>query len=621
MVATSTLRATLTLPALAAICAVACTESGVGRADGRRPTPSTPTAREPSPGASLALVREAEVGGVPTPSFPPRSEAPVIEPADFGPGEVDATPLVRIAEERRPISPLIYGMNSMRAERENANAMAGVTLVRRGGDRGNTYNWETNVSTGSIETGVASDLFLAAELADPNAPGGLDRDLIARNRAAGRGTMVPFVMNDYVAGPIAPVIPWTTAGWDADLYFRRVELVKPTPFGATPDLTDGVVYSDEHLHFLQRQFAADIFAPGPMQVMVGTDNEPDIYDYNYPMLQRGGGTPLLAPNGVTVGHRVTGTEFTAKFVRFAKRVKELAPTAPVIGPDHYHYDGWTTWHDSMHEYSDDGRWYMDDFLATVRAASEAAGTRLLDTWDFHWYPQRVFEGTYTWALDHAKRPMTDAEIDAVLQGPRSYWDPDYDERSWITVDHLHGPAYIVKRLQDRIAAGYPGTKIGVTEYFPGGCGHVSSGLATADTLGVFARMGVHVAAMWPHTCDLRYAFGAFELLRNADGKGRAVATTSVRVDHPEKAESSVHAASDDPDRVTVLVVNKTRQPRRFGIRVFGAHALGLVDVHRIDAEHPSPVLATHEALTRDNAYLYSSPPLSAAVLDFRAKPR
>ncbi len=611
-------RVTRLAPTLVAICAIACTEDRRGRGESPSKGPAVSKddpapSREPAPsGAASAFPADPDL---------PKSDGPVVEPAEIDAGDVDVTSLVRVAEERRPISPLVYGMNSMRAERENANAMAGVTFVRRGGDRGNSYNWETNVSTGSVETGVSSDLFLASELASPNAPGELDRVLIARNRAAGRGTMVPFVMNDYVAGPIAPVIPYTTPGWDVDFYFRRVKLVKPTPFAAMPDLGDGVVYTDEHLHFLQKQFAADIFAPGPMQVMVGTDNEPDIYDYNYPMLQRGSGAPLLASNGVHIGNRVTGTEFTAKFIEFAKRVKELAPTAPVIGPDHYHYDGWTTWHDSMSSYTDAGRWFMDDFLSTVRAASEAAGKRLLDTWDFHWYPQSMFQGTYTWALDHARRPMTDPEIEAVLQGPRSYWDTEYDEHSWVTNDHLHGPAYIVKRLQDRIAAGYPGTELGVTEYFPGGCGHVSSGLATADTLGVFGRLGVHVAAMWPHTCDLRYAFGAFELLRNADGQGRAFAGTSVRVEHPEKAESSVHAASDGTGRVTVLVVNKTKQPRRFGLRISGAQSLEEVAVFRIDADHPSPILAAHDSLTRENAYAYASPPLSAAILDFRVRPR
>ena len=81
--------------------------------------------------------------------------------------------------------------------------------------------------------------------------------------------------------------------------------MKPTPFAATPDLTDGVVYIDENLHFLKNQFPADIFAPGPDQVMVGTDNEPDIYEYNYPMLQRGGGAPLYTADGVHIGNQVT----------------------------------------------------------------------------------------------------------------------------------------------------------------------------------------------------------------------------------------------------------------------------------------------------------------------------
>lgn len=597
------------VPVLAILYAAACAhgEKAVLDQQAAKPAPAEPPPPSETIGSgSAAPTADASVAyGV------------VVDPDAFADGDVDVTSNVRTTEERKTISPLIYGLNSMRASVEVPAVMAGATFVRRGGDRGNTYNWETNLSTGSIETGCSSDLYLASELANQNAPGELDRALIAKNRAAGRATMVPFVMNDYVTGAVAASIPYTAPGWPIDQYFRRVELVKPTPFSDTPDLTDGVVYTDEHLHFLMTRFQADVFAPGPTQVMIGTDNEPDIYDTNYPMLQRGTGAALYAADGTQIGNRVTGPEFTAKFVKFAKRMKELAPAAPIVGPDHYHYDGWTTWHASMTtEYSDAGRWFMDDFLATVKAESEAAQKRLLDTWDFHWYPQRLFAGTYTWALDDAKRPMTDDEIDAVLQGPRSYWDPDYDEQSWITTDHLHAPAYILKRLQDRLDAGYPGTKLGVTEYFPGGCAHVSSGLATADSLGVFGRMGVSIAALWPHDCDLKYAFGGFQLMRNADGEGLAFAGTSVRVETPEKAESSVHAAIDVGTRVTVLVINKTRAPRRFGLRLFGVPRYDVADVYRIDADHPSPTLAGHETLTKINAYAYAAPPLSATLLVF-----
>lgn len=172
------------------------------------------------------------------------------------------------------------------------------------------------------------------------------------------------------------------------------------------------------------------------------------------------------------------------------------------------------------------------------------------------------------------------------------------------------------RLEDRIAASYPGTKIGVTEYFPGGCSHVSSALGVVDTLGVFARYGVDVAAMWPHRCDLSFAFGGFKLVRNADGSGLRFADTVVRVEHPEKVSSSVYAGSDTPGRVTVLVVNKTNAVRRFGIRLFDATRLTTVDVYRVDAGHADPFHASGATLTKNNAYAYAAPAMSATLLYF-----
>ena len=551
---------------------------------------------------------------------PPLRAAPSA-PSDFAAGEVDVVTNVKTAEERRPISPLIYGINGNQSEAAPADVLRGVTFVRRGGDRCNAYNWETNASNGSHNNGFVNDMWLTGHLASPNAPGELDRALIAGNRAGNRGTMVPFVMNDYAAGPLGGIGAWNTTTWNVGQYFKKVELVKPTPFSATPDPNDGVVYTDEHIAFLKNEFAEDIFAPDAKQVMVGTDNEPDLYAYNFPMVQRGGGKALYADSGVEIGRQVTGAEFTAKYVKFAKRVKSLWPNAPIVGPDHYHFDGFSTWWDSMSgsTYYGLGRWYMDDFLETVRNESVAAATRLLDTWDFHWYPQRIFNGTFTWALDNAARTLTPAEIDAVVQGPRSYWDTEYDEQSWITQDHLLGPAYIVTRLQNRIAAGYPGTKLGVTEYFPGGCSHVSSALATADSLGVFARMGVHIAALWPHACNLGFAYGGFKLVRNADGNGLAFAATNVKVEHPEKAQSSVFAGNDDPSRVTMLVINKTNAVRRFGIRAFHSALLTHVDAYRVDASHPSPFLASSEALSKTNAYAYAAPPMSATLLVLRTQ--
>ncbi|CAN5679256.1 glycoside hydrolase family 44 protein [soil metagenome] len=546
---------------------------------------------------------------------------PIVDPDTFLAGDVDFVTVIRTDVDRRPISPLIYGINGSASDHQPADVMKGVTLVRRGGDRGNSYNWETNVSNGSLNNGFTSDMQLATGIPDPNAPAGQDLAALAKNRAAGRATMVPFVLNDFVSGPVAGNIPWDQAGFDRALYFVKVELVKPTPFAATPDLGDGVVYTDEHLAYMKSKVAGDVTAPGPGRLIVGIDNEPDLYHLNFPMLQAGAGDPILAPNGRQVGTRVTGSEFTQRFIRFTKRVRSIAPSALIVGPSHYHFDGFTTWHlVTSPVWNDNGRWYMDDFLADVKAASAVAGTRLLDTWDFHWYPQPLFNGTYAWNLDDAARTMSPAEIDAVLQGPRSYWDPTYDEGSWITsAAHLAAPANILTRVRSHLDAGYPGTKLGVSEYFPGGRNHVSSGLATVDTLGVFQRMGVDLAAMWPvgDAASLAYAFGGLQLLRNADGNGLRYADTTVRVEHPEIVESSVYAGSDTSQRVTVLVVNKTGASRTFGLRLFGAAALSRVDVYCIDAAHKSPYLSQTVPLAKLNAYAYAAPPMSASMLVFR----
>jgi hypothetical protein len=548
--------------------------------------------------------------------------APPGTPDTFAVGEVDVVSAIKTGEERKPISPYIYGINGFANSAFPADLLASVTLVRRGGDRGNSYNWETNVSNGSHNNGFINDMNLANGTPNVNAPAAQDVALLAQHRPAGRAVMVPFVLNDWVSGPLGGIGSWSSAGWTRSAYFRRVGFVKPTPISATPDLNDGMVYTDEHFEYLRARYPAqDISAPGPGRLFVGIDNEPDLYAYNFPMLQSGTGANLTQ-NGTVVGQRVKSEEFTQRLITFARRIKQLAPNAHIVGPSHYHFDGWTTfWAENTTKYSNAGsaRWYMDDMLATIRSVSEQEGVRLLDTWDFHWYPQGRSRNTYVWDFDHATMNLTDAEVDQILQGTRSYWDPTYNENSWITEPwHLGGPTYVLPRLKARIDAAYPGTKLGVTEYNPGGRNHIASGLGVVDSLGIFQRHGVEMAAFWPvgSNTALAYAFGGLKLVRNADGAGLRYADTDVKVEHPEVVPSSVYAASDNPNRVTVLVINKSRAPRTFGLRLFNDTRLGRAKAYRIDAAHANPYLASSEQVSKNNAYAYTAPPLSATMVVF-----
>ncbi len=336
-----------------------------------------------------------------------------ITPPDTFTTGVDVITQVDTSSGRIPISPLLYGLNAWYSDSYPAAFMKAVTFVRRGGDRGNTYNWETNVSNGGIENGYVSDMSLAAGLPDENAPAGQDLAAMRKNRAAGRATMVPFVLDGYVAKQVVDYIPWDQPGFKRTDYFTKETILKPTPYATTPDLTDGVVYTDEQLAYMRAQFPDDILAPGPSRLLVGIDNECDLWSYNFPMLQTGSGLVIHANDNmaskstIAVGNRVTATEFFQQVISFTTKVKSLAPQSYIVGPSHYGFDGFRNWNlpANATTYPSLGHWFMDDFLAAMKTASDKAGIRLVDTWDFHWYPQQTFGNANTpvWELDNNQR--------------------------------------------------------------------------------------------------------------------------------------------------------------------------------------------------------------------------
>src|SRR5262249_38935497 len=143
-----------------------------------------------------------------------------------------------------------------------------------------------------------------------------------------------------------------------------------------------------------------------------------------------------------------------------------------------------------------GRDFQEFWLSQVAAAEQAAGRRLVDVLDVHWYPEATRGGTRIIGTD-----TTPAVVAARLQAPRSLWDPSYTETSWITSSSTFGPIRLIPRLFDKIAASDPGTKLAITEYNYGGGSHICGAIAEADVLGVFGREGVFAAAEWPLASD------------------------------------------------------------------------------------------------------------------------
>ncbi|WP_191907896.1 glycoside hydrolase family 44 protein [Nocardioides cynanchi] len=239
-------------------------------------------------------------------------------------------------------------------------------------------------------------------------------------------------------------------------------------------------------------------------------------------------------------------ELWARSVAAATAVKAADPTAAVLGPAEW---GWPNYFCSSvdlralgscdasspdraaHGGAALSSWYLRRFAA----AQARTGTRLLDYFDLHYYPQ----GSY--------QPATDVT--------RSLWDPHFRDPSWI--DHT---IRLLPRMRAWVHHDYPGTRLSLSEYNLGLGVSSSRRVQTvieADTLGIFGEQGLSLATYWPEA-SAPVPGSAFAMFRNYDGRHHTFGDVSVRAASSGRGRLSVYAAQHGGHgAVTVIVVNKT----------------------------------------------------------------
>ncbi|MBO0686189.1 MAG: endoglucanase, partial [Candidatus Dormibacteraeota bacterium] len=168
----------------------------------------------------------------------------------------------------------------------------------------------------------------------------------------------------------------------------------------------------------------------------------------------------------------------------------------------------------------------------------------LDYLDVHYYPQAP--GVYGNKSDPATRALR-------IRSTRSLWDPSYIDESWIgqAVD-------LIPRLKGWIAAGYPGTKLAITEYNFGGEQDASGAVALAEALGAFGRLGVDLATYWTYPPPDSPAGAAFRLFRDYDGKGANFGDTSLPVSSGQPAVAAFAARHSDGGEIDVVLANESQ---------------------------------------------------------------
>jgi hypothetical protein len=453
------------------------------------------------------------------------------------------------ATKSKPISPYIYGINYpdnwiYEWLDEWNQYHNGYTLAREGGNRFTAYNWETNASNAGNDYHHENDDYLAVS----NEPGWTVRQFLSAVQSKGAAALITVPTLGYVsADKDGDKNGHQDVGTSPDYLqtrFHRSFAVNPKGPHFPPDTSDKNVYQDEFVAWVEK-----VKSP-KTPVFYSLDNEPDFWFSTH---------ARLMPQKPTY-------DFILKNqTEYAAMIKSIAPKALVFGPANYGWQGMKSFQDAPDA---NGRDFVETYLDSMRGSSKKAGHRLLDAYDFHWYPEARGDGIRIIYNQAPDKPGTER---ARIQAPRSLWDPNYIEDSWIPQSLNNKPIAMLPRMQAKIDKHFPGTKMAITEYEFGGRNTISGALAQADALGVFGRFGLFAACHWGVNHTDRATTAAFKAFTDFDGKGARFGDLGLPVRGESPAENSVYAARDShqSNRVTVVIINKSEQKQSISMAFNG----------------------------------------------------
>jgi hypothetical protein len=528
-------------------------------------------------------------GAVIPPSTPPASQVTF---------NIDST------QDVRAISRFIYGMNFW----DPAQRPANLTLSRSGGNRNTAYNWETNDSNAGADYQNQNDDFMGGG----TTPNGAIAPLIQRARAANAGIIVTtptigYVSADHLGGGDVNQTPNYI-----NVRFKRSVPRKGAPFALTPDITDAFVYQDEYINFLDNTYSG-AFASTTSPIMISLDNEVDLWAYTHARLRGDATNPVQSQAGTPIGY----AEVVQLNVDYASAAKDVNPAAQILGPVNY---GWAGFVNLQGAPDGMGRDFLDFYLQQMSAAGSTAGRRLLDVLDVHWYPEArgACSGNPMEGCRVTDNNNEAGVVAARMAAPRSLWDSTYRETSWIQTVLGNGQGInLLPRLNDKITAHYPGTKLAITEYNYGGANHISGAIAQADVLGIFGREGLYAATLWPLESNASFIYGGFDIFRNYDGANGSFGDTSIRATNTDADTTSVYASvnAGSAGRMVVVALNKSGAAQTAGIAVTHTTQFHTAQVYVLTSANSAPQRVMPDInITLTNAFQYSMPANSVTTL-------
>lgn len=428
---------------------------------------------------------------------------------------------------RRPINPLIYGVNFADLDRLS---VVPYPLNRWGGNATTRYNWRVDthntasdwffmnvaddaLDVGRLPDGSSADQFLAGTLASGGQPLltvptiGWTPKWQGLTVASARNKRWGFSIAKYGAQNNDEC---RQAGWPS----WCTQDAGDGKCSGGPSCSEGVIVGNDprdtsdpiDASFVQEWVAHIIGKVGRASAgglrYYALDNEPMLWNSTHRDVYH-------APLG--------RDELWSRTVAIASAVKARDPGAKVLGPDTWGYCDLygsaadvaapePSCVDGPDRASHGGLPLVEWYLKKV---CEHPGARLVDFLDLHYYPQGSCVAGFG----------CDGEDGATsrnrLESLKELYDPTWISESWIG-SAGEPPVRLIPKVKEWIAARCPGTGLGITEYRWGSDNGPSGALAQAELLAIFGREGVDLAARWVAPAPNTATEDAFRLYLDYD---------------------------------------------------------------------------------------------------------
>ena len=482
---------------------------------------------------------------------------------------------IGVLADRHTISPYIYGGSY---PQDSAHVTdSGMTEVRWGGDATSTYNWQLGTDN------AAADYYFEDYNAEgfSNGSDSSSTQFISDVEKAGSHPLMTMVMLPWVAQSAETSVTqggtnndhWSfsvatfgaqcsTDYWNSDAG-DGLEADCSTRVTNNPVTTAYYPLLDDHTQtcpastcVYRSDWAAALataFGNGTCSIPYSSITSCHFYDMDNEIEIWGSTHFDIHPNP-------SGYDELASVYRTeAAKLKTWDPQAVRFGPITccwwFYWNGANGNDKNAHGGVDFVPWWLNQ----IYWQDQIAGTRTLDVFDLHAYPDADTSG------------LTQAQLQALAVSIyRDYWDPTFVSPSssinqpWTTnIQPNKTIPFRIPRMRAIANMIYPGTPMSFTEWSAAFAGEsdFSTALGDADAYGIFGRERLALASRWEAPLPTNPNYLALKLYTNYDGSQHGFGTTSVSdVNNGNPDLFSSYAALDSTAKtLTVMVLNKDPQ--------------------------------------------------------------